>query len=211
MLQNTVLTKNFTTTSTVLVTASTTRTFQVTATTSPSFTNTAFTACTATTGQSKSRMSVDEPQSFRLLLYLNVTFHILVRNIYTKIKEINKTISIQCSQNSNPLWSFCLCHVFWKFQSVSHAFGTQCHFQYISVSKGRHIDNKKISEMQENFFHPRDPPSTSDQDQPIAFFQIFDNVLSIFSFSRGKNHFFHQTPLVVLCPKKITCVFSTKS
>merc|ERR1711953_388856 len=50
MLQNTVLTKNFTTTSTVLVTASTTRTFQVTATTSPSFTNTAFTACTATTG-----------------------------------------------------------------------------------------------------------------------------------------------------------------
>ena len=49
-LQNTVLTKNFTTTSTVLVTASTTKTFQVTLSTSPSFTNTAFTACTATTG-----------------------------------------------------------------------------------------------------------------------------------------------------------------
>merc|ERR1711953_961540 len=49
-LQNTVLTKNFTTTSTVLVTASTTQTFQVTLSTSPSFTNTAFTACTATTG-----------------------------------------------------------------------------------------------------------------------------------------------------------------
>merc|ERR1712062_351599 len=50
MLQNTVLTKNFTTTSTVLVTASTTKTFPVTLSTSPSFTNTAFTACTATTG-----------------------------------------------------------------------------------------------------------------------------------------------------------------
>merc|ERR1712072_16933 len=49
-LQNTVLTKNFTTTSTVSSTAATTQTFQVTLSTSPSFTNTAFTACTATTG-----------------------------------------------------------------------------------------------------------------------------------------------------------------
>ena len=35
-------------------------------------------------------MSVDEPQSFRLLLYLNVTFHMLVTNIYTKITEIKQ-------------------------------------------------------------------------------------------------------------------------
>merc|ERR1712062_792591 len=49
-LQNEIITKNLTSTSTVLVTASTTQTFQVTLSTSPSFTNTAFTACTATTG-----------------------------------------------------------------------------------------------------------------------------------------------------------------
>ena len=62
------------------------------------------------------------------------------------------------------------------------------------------------------FFHLGDTPSPPGLDQPSAFFQIFSQCLSIFNFSRGKNDFFHKSPpLVVLSPKNITCVFSTKS
>ena len=66
--------------------------------------------------------------------------------------------------------------------------------------------------MQRNFFPYCWPPSPLVLAQPNYFFQIFGKCSKYFQLSKGKNHFFHKSPpLVVLSPKNITCVFSTKS
>ena len=62
------------------------------------------------------------------------------------------------------------------------------------------------------FFYIGDPPSSPGLEQPSSFFQIFDNVLSIFNLSWGKIYCFHKSPpLVVLTPKILLVFFSTKS
>ena len=55
--------------------------------------------------------------------------------------------------------------------------------------------------MQRNFFHIVDPPSPLVLAQPNYFFQIFGKCSKYFQLSKGKNHFFHKSPpLVVLSP-----------
>ena len=62
--------------------------------------------------------------------------------------------------------------------------------------------------MQRNIFPFWWPPLPTGPGSAKLFFGKFSKY---FQLSKGKNHFFHKSPpLVVLSPKKITCVFSTK-
>ena len=49
--------------------------------------------------------------------------------------------------------------------------------------------------MQENFFYPGDPPSTSDQDQPIAFFSDFWQCFEYFQLFKGEKSLFSPNPI----------------